>query len=1121
MSGWVVGETVAGLYEVRQVHNQGGMGVVYRVHHLQWQIDLAVKRPRAALLRGDADRERFVAEAEAWVGLGLHPHVCACHYVRLLDGVPHVFAEYCTGGSIADAIRDGRLYRGEDLDARIIDLAVQMAWGLQHAHDHGLVHRDVKPANVLLDEYGTAKVTDFGLAKAMTPEELDAGLTVTRGAFTLPYASPEQVEGGRITRQTDVWSFAVAVMAMYTGGAMWMTGAGAAETLRGYRHDPSDGALPIPPEVADVLDACLQVDPARRIRTMAEIADALIAAYQSVTGEPCPRTAPQPATPPADHLVNHALSLLDLGRPAEAEVLLHEAVRTDPGNPYAQYNHGLLQWRAGNLSDDVFAARVGASGPRELLVNVHLERGDHAAARAAGATAEQLAAVAPDRTWTSPGALAEPAEPLAISRDGAHVLAAGLMPGYRNRFMWWGVRTGVRHAFTVDDPRTVAALTGRPRGGALSDDARTGIAWDDGGAIVVLGFDAVRGRALRVLRYRGDHLRHAAISGDGGRVVAVGGEPGLQVWDAAAGAQLLPRPPPTHHYRDDSDDPGVDHPFLRLFDPLGPPPAPARARLVAVDRTGRRAVTANADGSVGLWDAATGICEHVLAPGPAEVTAVAVSGDGRAVAYGRADGAVVFHRAAGDEHLVRGHPGAVGALALSHDGTVGVSAAADGTVRVWRTGSGRSLRTLPGSAIHEPVPALREALLVALDPAGRQAVAVTWDRAVAWTVPAGDLAPFVPCRPHSHADVTAREADLWLFLAAATQAEAPEALRLLREARRLPGHERDERLLAAWRRLGEVTVRGALRTVWEGPRMPAAGTAPLRLAVGPQPGTVVVGDAAGAVLVLNMARRPPRALASYEIAGGVDAVAALPDGAVLAAGPDGRVRRWPGGETVALDFVEPEGSPESVSMAVSRDGRTALTAAARAEVLVWDLTAAACVGAIRFNPRRESFRKPLDISSDGRLAVIGADLQPAQVWDLAARGHIGTLAGDGYVTCVRIGPGDRRVLVAEGAGALRLWERGPDGFVLLRVLTDSGPVIADAGWSPDGRFAASAHADNAVRLWDLRSGECVREFGLGTHAAQAVVFTADARFLVAGLGSGELVSWELDWELEPRPEPFK
>jgi serine/threonine protein kinase len=165
---WKPGDVILDLYEVREVFTSGGRGLVYRVYHRGWKIDLAVKCPRTEFFQSEQDKADFEHEAETWVKLGLHPHLATCHYVRRLNGIPRVFAEYVSGGSLAEWIRSRKLYAGGPTRAleRILDIAIQFAWGLQHAHELGLVHRDVKPGNVLMTSDGIAKVTDFGMAKA-------------------------------------------------------------------------------------------------------------------------------------------------------------------------------------------------------------------------------------------------------------------------------------------------------------------------------------------------------------------------------------------------------------------------------------------------------------------------------------------------------------------------------------------------------------------------------------------------------------------------------------------------------------------------------------------------------------------------------------------------------------------------------------------------------------------------------------------------------------------------------------------------------------------------------------------------------------------------------------------
>ncbi|WP_207386360.1 protein kinase domain-containing protein, partial [Protofrankia symbiont of Coriaria ruscifolia] len=392
---WAVGDRVLGLYEVRQVHEQGGMGLVHRVRHLGWNVDLAVKSPRPELFAGEADKERFTREAETWVSLGVHPHLCSCHYVRTLGGIPRVFAEYVDGGSLREWIDDGRLYRGGPTEAlaRVLDIAIQVAWGLEHAHGRGVVHQDVKPANVLLDGEGTAKVTDFGLARTRglasgwRPAAAGgASVLVSSGGMTPAYASPEQAAGEAVGRRSDVWSFAVTVLEMVTGEVTWRAGPAAGAALADHRaRGPADPSRPpLPARLADLLARCLRNDPAGRPGGMAEIAAELAGVYQQELGHAFPRQTPRGAGLRADELTNRALSMLDLGRAEQAERFFDEALAADPQHLEATYNAGLLHWRAGRIPDDMLVARLDAvranapdPGPAQrLLAQVHLERGD-------------------------------------------------------------------------------------------------------------------------------------------------------------------------------------------------------------------------------------------------------------------------------------------------------------------------------------------------------------------------------------------------------------------------------------------------------------------------------------------------------------------------------------------------------------------------------------------------------------------------------------------------------------------------------------------------------------------------------------------------------------------------
>ena len=171
------GITMLETYEVISEAIRGGMGSVWKVHHSSWNVDLAMKRPQPKYFaEGSQGRKAvFIHECRAWINLGLHPNIVSCYYVREIGGVPTVFSEWMDNGSLEDRIRDRTLYSGTEdvVRRRLLDIAIQFARGLHYAHEAGggLIHQDVKPANLLLTKGWDAKVADFGLARARTQFE--------------------------------------------------------------------------------------------------------------------------------------------------------------------------------------------------------------------------------------------------------------------------------------------------------------------------------------------------------------------------------------------------------------------------------------------------------------------------------------------------------------------------------------------------------------------------------------------------------------------------------------------------------------------------------------------------------------------------------------------------------------------------------------------------------------------------------------------------------------------------------------------------------------------------------------------------------------------------------------
>jgi serine/threonine protein kinase len=242
---------------------------------------------------------------------------------------------------------------------RILDIAIQVAWGLGYAHGQGLVHQDVKPGNVLMTVDGLAKVTDFGLARARQPT-IGGDLLVSTAGGTPTFRSPEQARRERLSVQTDIWSWGVSVLEMFAGEMFWQYGEAADEVLDGFLEE---GAyLPdvpkMPAQVAELLQQCFQRDPAERPKDMLEIAGRLQEIYQQETGQAHPRQMPKAIGLRADSLNNKALSLLDLGKDQEAQTAWDAALQSDPYHLESIENLLTYHWK---IKRDTFGPELFAS----------------------------------------------------------------------------------------------------------------------------------------------------------------------------------------------------------------------------------------------------------------------------------------------------------------------------------------------------------------------------------------------------------------------------------------------------------------------------------------------------------------------------------------------------------------------------------------------------------------------------------------------------------------------------------------------------------------------------------------------------------------------------------------
>src|SRR5215211_8160106 len=204
-----IGKVIAG-YRIEERVGRGGMGVVYRAEHLNLQRRAAIKIIAPDLAESEGFRERFTREARMAAALQ-HPNIVTVYDAGEVDGTLYLAMQYIEGNDLAAMLRkDGRLR-----PYRAIDVIRQVASALDAAHAQGLIHRDVKPANVLI-EGRTAFLTDFGLTKRI--EGTQTNLTKAGDVVgTIHYVAPEQIEGGRVDARTDIYSLGCLVYHCVTG----------------------------------------------------------------------------------------------------------------------------------------------------------------------------------------------------------------------------------------------------------------------------------------------------------------------------------------------------------------------------------------------------------------------------------------------------------------------------------------------------------------------------------------------------------------------------------------------------------------------------------------------------------------------------------------------------------------------------------------------------------------------------------------------------------------------------------------------------------------------------------------------------------------------------------------
>src|SRR6267378_2741225 len=287
----MIGQTISH-YKILEKLGEGGMGVVYKADDLKLKRTVALKFLPHHLTANSTEQARFLQEAQAASGLN-HPHVCTIYDIAEEGGQQFIVMEYVDGETLRQRIASLASQGNPPMDLKdAVNYAVQIGEALQEAHGKGIVHRDIKSDNIMVNSRNQVKVMDFGLAK------LKGSLKLTRTSSTvgtLAYMAPEQIQGGEVDARSDIFSFGIVLYEMLTGRTPF-SGEHEAAIMYSILNEEPDSLIKFNPEISPELDRivkrALEKDPEDRYQHVDDMVSELRRAQKQSTRVVRPDTQP-------------------------------------------------------------------------------------------------------------------------------------------------------------------------------------------------------------------------------------------------------------------------------------------------------------------------------------------------------------------------------------------------------------------------------------------------------------------------------------------------------------------------------------------------------------------------------------------------------------------------------------------------------------------------------------------------------------------------------------------------------------------------------------------------------------------------------------------------------------
>ena len=1039
-------ELLLGSYVLADKLGEGGMGAVYKARNWKLGRTVALKVVRADRLDSAVAVERFRREIRAAAQLA-HPNVVHAYDAGEEGGAFYFAMEILAGADLARVVKE----RGPLPVDEVCDCVRQAALGLQHAHEHGLVHRDVKPSNLLRTPQGVVKVLDLGLARLNRRSDVgeESGTLTLQGTLmgSLDYIAPEQARDSHtVDHRADLYSLGCTLYFLLAGRPPFPVGS-MTEKLAGHlfeEPEPVEKVRPeTPPAVAAVVRRLMAKNPEDRWQTAAEVAavlgallhpssdgDGTMAATDGATTTDLPPTAAAapavlvPVRPPKRRrrlLVGVSVAVVLLAGLAGVLALPRRPSPTPPpAAPPASAETGEL-------------ALVSLDPAVRLLVH--------------------------SKADPNKGGVLRPNAPVPVAAGEYDLEIAGdALAGLRLSPPTLTVRSGERQTVRIEgSPLSAWALVSRP-------------AWIDGVQSWTVATRTGRGAA-----------RCLAYSPDGRRLAFANEDAVVRVVDAVQARQTGAHPPPA---------------LVALVGHT------ETVRAVAWSHDGKTLATASWDKTVRLWDPTTGRPERTLV---LDAGALAWSPDDKLLACAVGNDVLLWDVAANqpEGRLQKGRY--IRALAWSAD--TGVLAVGDdsGVVALWTKTEGEWRSTVRTGHT-------KGVTSVAWAPDGKRLAAGgfdgtlrTWgdDEQPTWTVssPTSKGYPLtVAWSPDGKTVASAGNTDdsvvrLW-------DAETGQAGRVF------PGHSYGVFGLS-WSPDGTLASAGEDRTVrfWDPQQGKALGVlggqgdTPIGLVWSPDGSRLATGNQSSQLFLWDASSG--RRLGTHPGPGGWAWVTGWSaDGRYLfAGGQGGLVRRWEvdsdraqdlgtKDETVSGGMLSPDAS---TLMVLHYDGSIQLTAPDGTGVRATLLGHKKLAGPPAWSP-------------DGALVATAYEDGWVSLWAWPSGVAVQERQQKGRVGGMAWSPDGKTLAAGGGDGVIRLWDRSlsdPPTFLQHKDMHD--PVSAAAWERPPGKGLYSIGDDRVLRLWDVESGKVQRASHPGTTSG---VFSPDATRLASGGKPWTVRMWE-------------